>query len=302
MPFRGTYYPGGFAVEIVTNSEDVIAAAAGAWGNCAPEYVHEPVRLRVLVESEGRLAQRPSHRLQGSQYAIVADAHNFAQIDLEKQTGFLCVSRRTAKDHSWLRWFFLESSVYVTLSQRFVVPIHAACIVRGGAGILLSGSSGAGKSSLSYACARAGFTFVTDDAAWLLPETERFAIGQSWRARFRPDAPVLFPELRDYVVRARPNGKIGIEVPLADLPHIRTTSRAQIAAIVFLERGPGTAGTRSFSAAETADRILSELPSYGDDTDAIHERSVRRMAEAPAYAMRYQTLDEGIQILEGLKL
>lgn len=299
----GAYYPAGFRVEIATNSRDVLEAAEEAWGPDCPEYACEPLRFRVLVEPEGGLSQLPSHRLHGHLYSIVSDPQNFAHIDLQSQFAFIHVSEKTAEDHSWLRWFFVESTAYVMLAQRYIVPVHAACVARGGRGILLSGASGAGKSTLSYACARAGWTFVTDDATWLLPDhPERVAIGRPRQARFRMDAPGLFPELEGYAARARPNGKIGIEVPLAELPRIRTAGRASISGIVFLERGPGAAGAHEMSGAEAVERLLADMPSYGSAVDAMHERTVGRLAGAPAWRMRYETLEEAISILETLTL
>ena len=303
LDLEETYYPGGFHVEIATNSRDVLRAAEEAWGHFGPEFACEPIRFRVLVVPEGGLSEDPSHRMQGHLYSIVSDPYNFAHIDLGQQFGYFHVSQATAADHSWLRWFFIESAAYVVLTQRHIVPIHAACIARERAGILLSGPSGAGKSTLSYACARAGWTFVSDDATWLLPnQPGRIAIGRPRHARFRLDAPRLFPELEDYIARARPNGKVSIEVPLAGLPGIRTSDRVPIEAIVFLDRGPGAAGVESLSGAEAVDRVLADLPSYGDAVDAMHERAVRKLAGARAWRMRYETLDDALGILGSLAL
>jgi hypothetical protein len=74
----------------------VLAAAEEASGSYAPEFACEPLRLRILVQPEGGLVQEPAYRLQGHLYAIVSDACNFAQIDLETQRGFLYVSQQTA--------------------------------------------------------------------------------------------------------------------------------------------------------------------------------------------------------------
>jgi hypothetical protein len=257
----------------------------------------------VVVQPEGGLAGEPAHRMQLHLHSIVSDAHNFGHLDYESQFGFLYISEQTARDHTSFRWFFLESAAYVILSQRYIVPVHAACVARDGAGILLSGPSGAGKSSLCYACARAGWTFVTDDATWLLADSDaRLAVGYAKRARFRTDAPELFPELRSYAARVRPNGKIGIEVPLSDLPGIRTADRAPIAGVVFLERGGRKPRAYRLTAGETADRLLAEMPSYSDATDAMHERTVRRLAEAPAWQIEYRSLEEGIRTLESLAI
>ncbi len=302
LPLTATYYPGGFRVEIATNSEDTLAAAAEAWEPGEPEFAAEPVRLRVLVEGAGPLCGEPAHRMQEHLYGIVADAANFADLDLERQFGFLCVSRRTAADHSWFRWFFLEAAAYILLTQRQIAAVHAACVARDGAGILLSGPSCAGKTTLSYACARAGWSLVSDDATWLVPGMDRLAVGRPGHARFRPDAPRLFPELERFAARARPNGKIAIEVPLRELPQIRTAARARIGGVAFLERGAASPEAVPLARKEAVQRLLADMPSYNEKTDALHERAVRRLAGVPAWRLRYQTIEDGIGILEDLVL
>ena len=149
-----------------------------------------------------------------------------------------------------------------------------------------AGRAAAGKSTLTFACARAGWTYVTDDCTWLLPDsTDRIAIGRPWQARFRLDAPSLFPELEGHIVRARPTGKVSIEVPISAFPEIRTASRASIGRIVFLERGAaGEPSLLPMPGEEAMRRILCDMPSYGPEVNAMHERTVRSLAEVPAYA------------------
>ena len=54
------------------------------------------------------------------------------------------------------------------------------------------------RALLAYACARAGWTYVSDDGAFLVRgRDDRYAIGDPHSIRFRPDAPELFPELAD---------------------------------------------------------------------------------------------------------
>ena len=298
-----TYYPVGFRLDLATNSDEVLAALAEAWEPGREEFASEPMTFHVLVQPEGALSPQPTHRMRGHLFSVVADADNFAHLDLKSQTGFFHVSEQTAADHTWLRWYFVESMAYLMLAQRYLVPLHAACIARHGVGLLLSGRPGAGKSTLSYAGARAGWTFIGDDCTWILPESrDRIAIGRPRQARFRLDAPRLFPELEGYAICARPTGKLSIEVPLADLPHIRTAPRVPVGGIAFLERGPACAGLERLSSAETVERLLTDMPSYGQAVDALHEHAVRRLAEAPAWRLRYQALDEALAILESLAL
>jgi hypothetical protein len=294
LPLTGTFYPLGFRLDIATNSPDVIEAAREAWAAQAPEFDAPPLTMRVVVEPGGPLSQQATHTKQGHLYSIVSDPQNFAHVDLDTNFAFIRITQATASDHSWLRWFFIESLAYMMLCQRHVVMVHAGCVARNGSGVLLCGPSTAGKSTLSYACARAGWTWIADDCTCLLPDsTDRTAIGRSRHARFRLDAPQLFPEL----ARARPTGKIGIEVPLGDLPHIRTANSAPIGALAFLDRGPGPPALRRISPEEALDLVLADMPCYGPEVDALHERAVRRLVEAPAYRINYQSVDDGIALL-----
>ncbi|HLI82388.1 MAG TPA: hypothetical protein VKV17_00635 [Bryobacteraceae bacterium] len=301
LPLSGTYYPGGFAVSLATNSQDVLDAAAECWGESKQEFAIEPVQIRVVVQPEGSLSPEPTFRCQRHLLAIVGDADNFAIADLDRLFGFLLVSSQTAADHRWLRWFFLEAVVYSLLAQRHVVPVHAACIVRNGAGVLLCGSSGAGKSTLSWACARSGWTFIADDCTWLLAgSTDHEAIGRPERARFRPDAVTLFPELAGLIERARPNGKVCMEVPLKAFPEIETESRCTVRCLAFLDRGPFSPSLRKLAAREALELLLRDRPTYGPQTDKIHEEAFRTLASLPSHRLRYKTLMEGRNLLTSL--
>jgi hypothetical protein len=298
LPLEATYFPLGFRAAIATNSRDVLEAVEECWRCWTPRFPCEPLELRVLVSPEGSLCSPPVHRMQGHLYSVVADAHNFAHADIAARFAHIQVSEKTAADHVWLRWFFVESLVYMMLAQRYVAAAHAACVARNGSGVLLCGRSGAGKSTLSYACAREGWTFVTDDCTFLVADSEeRIAIGKPRQARFRLDSPELFPELRRYSARVRPTGKIGIEVPLAELPGIRTADTVPIGAVAFLEREAGPASAIPVTGDEAVERILADMPSYGDAVDAMHGRTVRRLAAVPAFRLRYERLEDATRLL-----
>jgi serine kinase of HPr protein (carbohydrate metabolism regulator) len=166
---------------------------------------------------------------------------------------------------------------------------------------MLAGPSGAGKSSLSFACARRGWTFLSDDCTWLLPgEGGRIALGRPRHARFRLDAPRLFPELEGCIGGTRPNGKISIEVPTSAFPEIRTADRTEIRCVVLLDRRPGGAELRPVGTDEAAAQLLRDMPSYGEDVNAMHERAVVHIAAAGAFRLRYESLDDAVAVLTNL--
>jgi hypothetical protein len=298
LPLSGIYHPVGFRLHIATNSRDVLEAAEESWGHQRQEHDCQPIQFRVVVQPEGELCGIASHRAHGDLYSVVCDPWNHAALDTRALTGSMFVSQRTAAEHVWLRWFFVESLAYSLLAQRYVVPVHSACVARNGLGIMLCGRSGAGKSTLAYACARAGWTYVTDDCVFLLPDSSRIAIGRCRQIRFRPDAPGLFPELAGFMVRARPNGKVSIEVPMGTFPELRTAERVPVGVLVFLDRAPGsTSRLQTLDREEAVERLMADMPSYGTEVNAMHDRMVWRLAEIPVFRMQYESLNDAIELL-----
>ena len=299
LPLRGTFHPIGFPLNLATNSEEVLRSAEESWGAWGAEFDRPPLELRVIVEEEGELAMEAEFRTRDHLFSVVADRHNYAVMDLDRLYGYAFVSRKTVQDHAWFRWWFLDTMGFFLVAQRYVMAVHAACVARGGRGILLAGESRAGKSTLAWACARAGWTYLSDDAAWLLMDGDgREVRGRRHTVRFRHDAPDLFPELQGYVSRVRPNGKLSIEVPTTEFPHIQTAARCQAEALVFLDRsGRRAAGFEKMQPQEALDNLMGELAFHRDETRARYREVTLRLLQAPAYRMRYKSLEEGIALL-----
>jgi HPr Serine kinase C-terminal domain len=302
LPFSGTFYPVGFRVEITTNSRDVLAAASESWGMYGKESDRPPVRLRIIVQEQGGLAPEPVVRGQAQRCAIVSDRDNFAFCDGVSRFGYAYLSAKTVADRPWFRWHFLEAMAYVLLVQWDAVPVHAACVEWNGTGVLLCGASGAGKSTLAFSCARAGWTYIADDAAWLLPDVEdRSAVGRCHHVRLRQDAGTLFPEVGSYAAKARPNGKLTIEVPLAEFPEIRTAVRSRIGVLVQLDRRPGARATATEVPSEQiVDRLIADMPSYGDEVNGTSVATARRLITLPAYRLEYDDLAQTLPVLSNL--
>jgi len=299
LPLQAIFYPGGFPVHLSTNSRDVIEAGTESWGEWELAFDRDPIVIRVLVEPGDAFAGPPRFRMTDHLVHAVSDAYNFAAADSRTLSASICVSESTAADHGCMRWFFIESMAYLLLSQRYVTAIHAACVVRDGRGLLLCGASNAGKSTLAFACARAGFTYVADDGTWFLNEgSDRVAIGRPYQIRFRDDAARHFPELAGRIANVRPNGKISIEVPLREFPRIRIAPQCRIDRIVFLKRGSaGPARLERVSEDAALEQMACEMFSYGDEVNAIQQATIERLTGAPAFHMHYESLEDGVRLL-----
>ena len=304
LVLRGTFHPAGFPLRIATNSPHVLEAAAESWAPFPAEFDTPPMEFRVVVEPSGELAREPTFRKRLHLLSFVSDAHNFATGDSLTLSAGFHLSEATVADRAGLRWFFLESMAYMLLTQRYVVSVHAACVARRGAGILICGKPAAGKSTLSFACARAGFTYVSDDCTWLLTGSEdRVAVGKPHQVRFRQDVARHFPELAGYLASARPNGKRSIEVPTSLFPAIRTAGRCPIHCLVFLDRETGgPARLEPVCSADAEGWLLGDMPSYGAEVNAQHEGTIHHLAGLPAWRLRYRALDDAVRLLSDLPI
>jgi hypothetical protein len=303
LPLCKTFYPLGFAVEVLTNDQDVLVAAEESFGHVRVCRARTPLQIHIgMSDGTGSgTPPEPIRREYNHLYSLVADAENQALLDLKTCTSFAWLNRSTLRNRLYLRYNFLEKMVYLLLGSSVVTDLHAACVGRNGKGILLCGDSGAGKSTLAYACARAGWTYTSDDTSYLLNSSESpFVIGHSHRVRFRPAAMDLFPELRDHEITPRMEGKPSIEVPVSKLPLLSTASDAKVHAIVYLNRFREAEGRLVRLPEGTATlRMCKELYSAGE-IRAKHEKLLEIFSSTPTYELHYCRLDDGIEQLDHL--
>lgn len=303
LPRRARFYPLGFPLEIETNSEDVIQAAAEGWGRFAQQFDETPVRLSLGVSVDEEMPLASEHRIVVREHLITSmwDHSNFSVCDMRSGFAFGWVTRSTARDHVFLRYRFLQACAMSMLVHRSLAPVHGAFVARNGRGVLLCGDSFAGKSTLAYACARAGWTYLTDDGTHLIrARQDRYAVANPYHIHFREDAPTLFPELKDRAIVVRPNGKIGIEVLTRELP-IATAGGCSVDHVVFLNRGQSV---RAHVAPYSKDDALAwceQYISYGEArTRAEQRETLRRLLGAGLWEMRYQDLADAVDCLERL--
>jgi hypothetical protein len=300
---RRTFYPLGFAVEIETNSIEILQAASESWREHACASTDPPLRIRLGVTqaSSSVCPPAPVPRADGHLLSIVADAANFAVCDLLQGVAFGWASEATLKNRLYFRYHFLEAIALSLIATSRASPLHASCVSFEGRGILFCGASGAGKSTLAYACARAGWTFTSDDASYLLWGNADLDVrGNSHQVRFRPSAKELFPELQGRGLTPRVAGKPSIEVLTAELPGIDTARESRVHYIVLLNRSLS-------SPVELVPLTREEmLPHLGGSLFAEewtpHPRAkiLERLCAASMYELRYSDVESAIGLLERL--
>jgi len=303
LPLRRTFFPLGFPLDLETNSLHVIQAAEEGWDHFAKAYDCAPARLSVGVTNSDSMPTEPRSSFRSREHlmSVIADPENFLVCDFISAFAFGWVTRAVAADHPFLRYRFLTAAAHMLIQQSALAPVHGALVSRHGMGILLCGESFAGKSTLAYACARAGWVYVSDDASHLLRErNDRYAIGDPYAIRFREDARDLFPELSDLMPVVRPNGKIAIEIPTRELA-VATANGCSVEHVIFLNRKQGRATELCRFPKDDAFAALSSYASFGTQhVRTAQEHCYRRLLTADIWELTYGHFSDAVERLDRL--
>ena len=306
LPLQGTYYPLGFALEIATNSCEVLAAAEESWGGFQKKFSEPPLRLEIGVTADGSrdCPATPGCRSRGNLLTIVADAENFSVCDLSGGFAFAWFTQAAVANKAYLRYYFLEAAVSTLLEALHLTPLHAACVQLGGRGILLCGESGAGKSSLAFACARRGGKFLSDDSSAIVRKRQgRIVVGNPHQMRFRESAVELFVELKEQRVTPRATGKMAIELATATLPEMATAAECRVDYIVFLNRRESAPPGLVSLPKEIALQYFEQYMCFGgDEVHRAQSASIHDLLTAEVFEMRYRDLDWAVDRLATLVL
>ena len=306
LAYEDVFYPYGYPVRLRSNSVTTLDAAVRSWSTYRRRHDDPPLDIRLIL-SEGNnpgCTEPPAFRSQGHLLSIVADRENFALLDLNAGFAFGWATKATAQNQEYFRQCLLDVMIYPLLEIRHLVTLHAACVMHQGKGILLAGNAGAGKSSLSYACARRGWVFVSDDASAIhrrspIPKV----IGHPQKFRFREPVGQLFPEFQGLKSTLRAYGKPTIEVLTRTIESIRGAEESPVNAIVFLNRPAYESGPPVLipvSREEAWNRLsfsvwAVQMPEFDQRLAAVE-----RFLTVPLFELRYSELGPAIDLLERL--
>ena len=272
------------------------------WVRFEKVYDLPPVRLEIgVVEGPSEPVNPPAFRSRAHLLTIFSDMENFIVCDLVEGFGFGWLTESVVADTAFCRYFFLDAAMMVLLDQLYLTPVHGALLARNGRGVLLCGESHAGKSSLAYACAREGWTFICDDATSLLrSRNDRFAIGNPRTIRFKEEAGALFPELQSQLVATRPNGRAGIEVLTSDLG-ITTSNGCVVNDIVFLNRhAGGSPRLIPVSKCDAFRRVACGLHFGVQEVREARRKTYERILTAGLWQLDYENLESAVSRLDVL--
>jgi hypothetical protein len=302
LPLRRMFYPFGFPTEVRTNSVEILEQFDESWAHFKQRFETEIIRVEVNVveDSATECPPEPTYRIMQPLLVAVADSNNYSICDFSRNRTQVTVSASALLHKSYLRFFFLEATAGCHIATRFATPVHAGCVELDGRGVLLCGDSGAGKSTLSYALARSGWGYVTDDCSFLLNcGRRRIVTGNCHQVRFRPAARELFPEVADCDITPRAAGKPSIQLPTSSMLHVRRTESVQVDFVVFLNRKAGPPELRPYR--KDVARYFMRQVLFGSAASlAVQYAAIDRLLTTEVFELRYSDLDWAAERLQTL--
>jgi hypothetical protein len=251
----------GVPLEFRSNSPAVIAAAErsfGHWRALEPaliepidplivsivihpaEIIYEQSERRQLKTQNSALKTQFIQRIHSDCFIASSGANLLtARMDHGQALGF--VTPELVADDVHFRYHVLECLALLLASWRDRTPIHAGAVMHSGRAALLVGPSAAGKSTLCYACARAGFSLLAEDVVYVSLSARPRLWGNPWRIHLLPDAPRHFPELADLPAQIQANGKRKLAIDVAGLGAAQPHCQAERAAVCIVRRHGGAA-------------------------------------------------------------
>lgn len=279
----------GLPLLLRSNSPAVMAAAErafGGWRSLDPALIEQAPPLRVDLVVHGALGERgpgltpTSHVFHGESY-IAAGAGSLLSAHTGRGEGLAFVSPALAADEPNLRHGVIECLALLLASAHDRTPVHAGAVVRNGRAALLIGPSMRGKSTLCYACVRAGFSLLAEDVVYVSQSRGLRLWGNPNRIHLLPDARRYFPELRAIEPQVQANGKHKLAVTVADEQLERSAERA---IICLLERRLGQ--TSTLDRLPTAEAIFALAQSNEPGFDLYsRDRAAAALAAGGAYRL-----------------
>jgi len=305
---------GDFAVQAAdAELESLVVEAFG--GLPRHKLEHAPPRFTVHVaraeqeQSWPRRSAPPRPALHAGAGLLCAtvDAGNFAIVDVAMSRALVSISTAMLRHRYHARYELVELA-FLTLAARgqALVALHGACVGSAGKGVLLVGASGTGKSTLSLHALAGGMQLVSEDSAFVAPDSLRVTGVASYlhlgveSLRFLP-AKDLRNEIERSPTIERRSGARKLEVDVRRLDARIAPAPLRLAATVFLSRRTtaGQSALRELGRRELLAGLRREQP-YAASQPGWRAFE-RRIVDVPAYELpRCRHPDLAVEMLRSV--
>jgi hypothetical protein len=193
-------------------------------------------------------------------YVVFEQARTMSVLDRSRQhiIGWVSAADELSQYELGRPW---HSELLLWQRDRGLQPVHAGFIARNGAGILLGGPGGAGKSTTALSCMRQGWSYLADDYVALekRPTGGFVGYGIYSSAHVEPDHLQRFPSLLPGAIPGRLAREDKSLLLLADVAGASLAGSAEVR-LIALPRVANTAET-AFRPATKVEALLRLAPS-----------------------------------------
>jgi hypothetical protein len=291
LPLHGAIHVVGRTGRVATNDQGLLDVLSSI---CAGESENSAVfNLLAFVHHESSLPDDLPY-FRGLHHLIFAKfgPSDLFVFDIVTRTVRAAITTELARDRAFWQERLLPIAIGVFGAGIGVLPLHAACLSFEGKGLLIAGASGTGKSTLSFALAKHGADFISDDWTYIACDHgELCAHGLSAPIKLLPDAAKYFPELARHDLRISLNGELAYELPPENSLELRVEGRCKPDWLVFYERIPAGEPDLVRLSGEEARRYIHSsiepLPLQLSWIADQRERIASRIAELPCWQFRH---------------
>lgn len=274
LPFEARFMVAGSVWLIASNAAEILSAVRETLQPA--DDASAPAALTISCYVDYEIDQKPpwpQPHFRGLDHLVYAAYGSGGSVlmDLRQRRviGMFCPAM--ARDSGYWKRVLLPVILGATSSSIGIAPLHCACVVRNGQGLVLAGTSGVGKSTLTMFLSLSNFAYLSDGWTYFSRSGPRV---HAWSlptpVKLLPDAIQYFPQLADATPGRALNGELAYEVdPIATFGVDRQLccepqwlvfiERTEDSRAVFTRISPEEAFSRFAPQLESLPACISEL-------------------------------------------
>jgi HPr Serine kinase C-terminal domain len=294
LPLKARFFVAGSIWDMESNSEEIVRAMRETFdqaGGKQPADLHLRFHVDFAINDQPRWSTPHFRALDHLYYATYGPCDSML-VDQIGRRVIGSFSPAAAADLRHWKQIVLPVLLGIVSASIGVTPVHCACVVKSGSGLLLGGESGAGKSTTALELSRNGFSLLSDDCTYL----SRSATGvRAWGlptpVKLLPDAVSYFPELASLEPVLSLNGEWALNVDPTEISSVERCLSCAPRWLVFLERKVESRPVaRQLSSPEAASRLLADLetlPPCNFDQYEYQLETVDRLVDRECWVVQH---------------
>ena len=291
LPLRTDFCVAGVQCHLSTNSAEILQSVS-RWQTSNVDN-SSSFEMEIIVDCRLEAAvERPAY-FRGNGHLVFGflPQGSFVSYDLLRRYVRAVLSTKAARDDSFWRSLLIPITIGILGTTVGVVPLHCACLEKNGNGLLISGDSGVGKSTLTAALTQRGFSLISDDWTYFSKEQSTLvAHGLFSPIKLLPDAVQFFRELGELTPAIFLNGELAYEVDPARFAGSTTKNTSRPSRIFFLERTPHPGchfvPYPSASIREFFEKSAERLPDELIDAKTVRTNVIQALSTLPSWVLR----------------